>query len=1091
MTSNLQIALDPRRSVVVEACAGSGKTWLLVSRILRLLLDGAEPAEILAITFTRKAAEEMRLRLHTWLRQLATQPDAEVRQMLRERGIASREEDAALENARGLFERVLCAQPGIGITTFHGWYLQLMQRAPLEAGASQNDGGGIPRDASLLEETGTLMESAWRQFADAAYADAALAPHLDALFAGYGLDSTRKLLFSFVQRRAEWWAYTQGQGNAVEAALRAVQRTLEMQPGDQPIAAFFSEALTSRALREYAARHVREGTEQAEHAAALLRAMDSADWAAAYAALCKTALTKAGGVRKHPNMHAGLRQRIEALLEAVLEQDIYNLNAAGLACGAAFLAQYQESKAAQGVVDYADLEWFGYRLLSEPDYCGYLQTKLDARYKHLLIDEFQDTNPLQWQGLRAWLDSYTGAGERPTVFMVGDPKQSIYGFRRADPEVFRAAGDFLVEHFAAQRVATDTSYRAAPGVLAVLNKLFGTLTGFNDFRAHSAVHAKLPGCVVTVAVAAAPAAAQAGVPSTELRNPLREALLDPEKREREREAHMIARTIRDLVGRLQVEDRALQGKRAARFADFMLLVRKRTHLEVYEHALREARIPYLTTRQGGLLSTLEVVDMRALLRLLIASHDDLALAQVLRSPLFGAGEEDLISLAARREPTWWQRLRACAQSADAGAVHKLAAEHLSAWFALADRVPVHDLLDRVYAQADVMNAYSASVAPAQRSAVTANLLAFMELALKQGSGRFPSIARFLTELEQLERLRAEEAPDEAPLGEPGDCLQIHTVHSAKGLEAPVVWLIDAADEATRARAYDALVHWPPQEARPQHFSLYTNKSQRGARRQRYFDAEAQREGRERLNLLYVASTRAQQALIVSASKPPSGGGNNAPPSWYELLTTVAPPVPDAAQELFARLGAVERAPAQQQLAFGEDMSASEQDARIAATQPPRHAAVGQRGALKSAAQARGIAWHLAAEAIIENNQAVVSSIPDELREQVQTALKQPALRRYYDAGVYLRARNEVSFITPDGEVGRIDRLVEFADRVVILDYKTGGLHLPIEERAKPYLEQMRKYQSAIRALQRAKPVHAALIFENGESFQIEASGAVG
>ena len=126
-------ALDPDVSVVVEACAGSGKTWLLVSRIVRLLLAGVAPSEILAVTFTRKGAREMQERLNAWLQELATHPDDEcVGKFLRERGVSDVEKVVA--QARGLFEKVIAAQPGIKINTFHGWFADLVQRAPLQAG---------------------------------------------------------------------------------------------------------------------------------------------------------------------------------------------------------------------------------------------------------------------------------------------------------------------------------------------------------------------------------------------------------------------------------------------------------------------------------------------------------------------------------------------------------------------------------------------------------------------------------------------------------------------------------------------------------------------------------------------------------------------------------------------------------------------------------------------------------------------------------------------------------------------------------------------------------------------------------------------
>ena len=197
-------ACDPARSVVVEACAGSGKTWLLVARVLRLLLAGTEPAAILAITFTRKAAQEMRERLMQLLQELTLKPDAEVLALLRERGVPEHALAETLPQARALYEKVLRSPQALSIDTFHSWFARLIQIAPLAS--------GVPHGYSLTEATGELLSDAYSRFMqevnekDQQHVKDAL---ID-LYVQVGDFSTRNLLNSFIAKRAEWWASVQG-----------------------------------------------------------------------------------------------------------------------------------------------------------------------------------------------------------------------------------------------------------------------------------------------------------------------------------------------------------------------------------------------------------------------------------------------------------------------------------------------------------------------------------------------------------------------------------------------------------------------------------------------------------------------------------------------------------------------------------------------------------------------------------------------------------------------------------------------------------------------------------------------------------------
>jgi ATP-dependent helicase/nuclease subunit A len=1101
-----KIALDPSNSVVVEACAGSGKTWLLVSRIVRLLLAGVQPGEILAITFTRKAAQEMQERLHNWLHELAAKDDDEVREFLKQRAIDV-VDDAMLARARGLYRDFLLSSSSITISTFHGWFMQIIQRAPLNA--------GVPVGMQLLERTAALREEAWDALADGLHADpeGELAGEMQWLFNEYGLHNTRTLLDNFLNKRAEWWAYTQGQEDAVVWALRELQAELEVDPDDDPYEALLDEKFTL--IVQAFASLLNSGSDaQRKVAQALDDALRAVEMLSRYQLLFDELHTGKGEPRKmkankgqnaeqYAALFEGILQVLHGVQDMLTEQAALRLNQAGLRCGVSYLEHYQNLKQRQQVMDFTDVEYQVARLMRQSDSAEYMQYKLDSRYKQVLLDEFQDTNPLQWQILQAWFEASVAAGERPKIFIVGDPKQSIYRFRRADSRLFGAVKEFMLEEFFAHYLTQNETRRNAPAVLNVVNGVFESKPdGFVDFESHLAHHQELPGYIEAlplVLLEKEKAVAEQEVLA--LRNPLLEARDEADSGAREGEAAQFAEKVGEIVTQWSVLDKDGKARRAS-YGDIMVLVKKRTHLRTYEAALRKNNIPFLTSRRGGLLETLEAEDIQALLMFLIAPFADLQLAQVLRSPIFSCSDQDLMRLAALQIKsdveqtdnvaiidtpdmsaeifphfdkggaggisTWWARLNHLAASAKLSPALQRAHHLLKDWLTRADKLPVHDLLDHIYFSADLQHRYAAAVPEAMRATVQANLQALLEVALDVDGGRYPSLPRFLAELREL-REAENESPDEGKVGEVGNALRIYTVHEAKGLEAPIVWLLDANDTRSRNDGYGVLLDWPTNTTRPVHFSLYANQSSQGKKRQPMFAAEELYARREGMNLLYVAITRAKQALLVS------GNGKNAETeekknvlSWYDRITQ--------------RAGSADnplRVKSETSVA-GDHQEVVEVNYALQRSLP-----TGKHTASETIAQRRGTWIHALLQRLSVPGSRVDKAElqiqygipPDEmdgLWRQAQSLLAKPELQRFFDASCYLSAYNEMPYVNVLGELKRIDRLVEFAAEVWVLDYKFSARHDPA-----PYQAQMAEYRSAMQSVYVDKVVRGALIYVDG------------
>jgi ATP-dependent helicase/nuclease subunit A len=1173
-------ACDPASSVVVEACAGSGKTWLLVARLVRLLLAGADPGQILAITFTRKAAEEMRERLLEVLAQLANDDDASVVAALMQRGMSAEAAQAALPRARALHARVLASPGRMAIDTFHGWFGTLLRGAPLAS--------GIVPGAALREDALRMKREAWAPFwrALALPQHAELRAAYERLVDAIGEFAARGLLDAMFHARSEWLAFR-------EAADPAEALAADL--GEDATVDVLARALADEAwlegLQSLATRLGGGGKAEQNHAAriadglAAVRAWRDAGaqsgkpaeraFAALWAAFCTAAgeprsmrrtsgLAKAAGgdamvdalLAQHGDVCAALRELSERRCEAAVlavNRDLYLL-------GDALLSRYQHHKSEQRAMDFADLEWLAARLMADEDTATYLQVRLDARYRHLLLDEFQDTNPLQWRILQGWLAGYQDQSERPTVFLVGDPKQSIYRFRRADARLFDTAREMLQQQFGATVLRTNRTRRNSPEVLAWVNAVFDAARAEGRYPLYDTQTTALtaPGGPVWLLPlvepqveleAAGDADAQGGEAGEEAASAAevsRDTLTQPRAQLgdslRFEEGRRVAAWLRHLRATVAVpEDEA---SRPARWSDFYLLVRRKTHLADYERAFREAGVPCLSPRRGGLLATLEALDLSALLAFLMTPESDLDLAHVLKSPLVGATDEDL-QIVARLEGEggWWARLMSTPLPEHASGQLRDGVARLAHWLRIAPHQPVHDLIDHIFHGGEVRRRY-AEAAPAEiRDQVLANLDAFLKLSLDLDGGRYPSLPKFIDELQAIRRGDEGESPDEGGMGEMGDSVEealedqadddaagvldavhILTVHAAKGLEAPFVVLLDANHSEPAPDRGGILIDWPPSSPAPVHFSAYGKRSQRGRARCARFEAEAALAERENWNLLYVAMTRARQGLLVSGVMRGKGNGRAAGDepgaevsgSWYVRLQA-------------AGTGEMIGAYPQRAVARTE---ADRDDGRVRYTDfrarfhdagdalaPVRangdaiddaldaDTGLEQEIVFDAAAARHGELVHALLERITRYPDAF-DAVPDvdtvmrwfplagvasaeartQWREQVHAAvlaaqamLAAPALRPLLFPGRDADARNEVELYDARGRLLRIDRLIAYPDRVVIVDYK---LRLLPQEHAS-YAAQLRRYEAAVRPMFPGRRIVSGVATADGEWIPVE------
>ncbi|PKU21509.1 double-strand break repair helicase AddA [Telmatospirillum siberiense] len=893
-------AADPGTSVWVAASAGTGKTKVLTDRVLSLLLAGNAPERLLCLTFTKAAAAEMSNRISFRLAGWATDDDTRLAaDLARLTGRPAGEAD--LTRARRLFAQVLDTPGGMRIETIHAFCQSLLRRFPLEAGlaphfqvmddrdagemlaqareevlAAARDGAGDGPGGKLAEAlaviTGAVHETAFpdlmAELTGVRGRLRRLIDHhdgrdgvIDALRRRLGLEAD-DTAYGLVRRAVSDGAFDAG---GCRAAMRALQGG---KAGDQE----------------------RAGLMNAWLAASEDERLDRfALWQSAF-------LTGKGEIRARlctkdvearvPGTLAILQSEAERLfgLAGRLRSAVTLASTASLlTLGEGLLASYERQKTARAMLDYDDLILAAVTLLERPGSAAWVLYKLDGGIDHVLIDEAQDTNPDQWRVIRALTgEFFAGEGQRRagerTVFAVGDAKQSIYSFQRADPREFEAMrGCYAAQVPAAQgrwaEVALSVSFRSAPAVLDAVDRVINSPAGGDGVVA--------PGQTVTHL-----AFREGAAGLVEIWPPIRPAARDepepwkpPVERvkgdsPRARLAQLVARRIEAMVKGGEIL--ASRG-RPIRPGDVLVLVRRRNaFVEELVRELKTLGIAVAGADRMVLTEQLAVMDLMALANVMLLPDDDLTLATVLKGPLIGLSEEDLFRLAWGRRGGLWEALRERSGEEPFAAAWR----QLSEWLSLADQMPPHDFFARVLTEGGKSRLLARLGLEAEDP-----LDEFVTLTLAYERGHPPSLQGFLRWLEE----GAVEIKRDLEQGDV-DAVRIMTVHGAKGLQAPIVFLPDTLQVPTRPprllwldEGESELLAWPPR-------ADDQDENCRAAR-----DAANRRRDEEYRRLLYVAMTRAEDRLYVCGWETRRAAAGHC---WYRLIEGALRPLCEPEPDTF-------------------------------------------------------------------------------------------------------------------------------------------------------------------------------------------------
>ncbi len=1125
LKGNQRAAVEPQDSVWLSASAGTGKTQVLSARVLRLLLQPhVDPSQILCLTFTKAGAAEMANRINSVLARWVRIDSTVLGKELEHIGASNSPETR--DRARTLFASVLdCPGGGLRIDTIHAFSQWQLANFPNEADMMPGMRPMEDRERALLARdvlTDMLVDAEQHN-------DVQVLRTVAEFTRSKGQDALQKWLMRCANLSELWYGPSAWQ----PPMTSQVKQLLGLPSGadDSSIAEMcdddtFDTVNLLRCQQTLAAWDSATGREGAEAIAAWLAASPIERAAMLdelyFALFTKTtdAPKQLKNILKRDPEYGTYIDKVQANISLIRDfralMELSKFLAPALELGRNFALRWDAAKAREGLLDFDDLIKKAADLLRQKDAADWIRFKLDRRFDHILIDEAQDTNEAQWKIIDALIDDFfSGLGasgdKLRTIFTVGDYKQAIFGFQGTSPENFRMAKERVkasiasaVGHAAEARVTT----RQRELQDLDLGQSFRTSTNVLEF-VDRAVEAIGP-TALGIQDEYKPHVGQARAGLVTLWNPVRDTrdsgdsessdsgeegwLAKHDRKMAERIARQVQRWL-DPKG----EPFALEKgeHRSARAGDIMVLVRSRKDLAGLIVARLHARgVPVAGVDRLRLGEPLAVKDLMSAIRFAAQPLDDLELANLLSSPLLGWSQDDLLDYVPRNDgKRLWDHLR----KHDAPFVQSTA-ERLRELLALADYETPQALLEWM-----LVGPWQARAKLIARLGQEANdpINELVNSAFAYESGNTPSLAGFIQWFDAGEG-ELKRDPDDAP-----DLVRVMTVHGSKGLQAPIVILADATSKPTDVRELELEEHVPrlsDQAAR--RIPLPSVKSgQRKGRLEDAHEAAKAKEIQEHWRLLYVAMTRAEEALFIGGSLGPKAKEPH-PDSWYARLAplmgedALEDAIWEGRKEFGTRAAAVREKPEKPGHVSSEAPDWLTRPIGPEPT-PPRPLAPSSAGDDNSSdpplssgdaqfAAKRGILIHALLERLPDvpstervqkvtdwlarNGHEFSETERDAMRDQALNVLQHPQFADTF-------ADNSLAEVpiaaTVGGQViaGTIDRLLVDEQQVKIVDFKTARRPpSTVQDIPASICTQMAAYVAALEQIYPGKTVHAAVLY---------------